>query len=245
MCRITRTRNCRWLIVTNDTEWEPYDETFNEKEQTMTDYDEYKTRSVMTVNSHSTAGETDIHLKVYHGCAAIAAISSTERHLTTTDKMIATAFHCSPAIASKTRKVMTQRGIRSMTDNLCRRFRTKHDALRYNQLGGRHGRFYSDTLFASVKSLFGNNVGQIFANDIGFTYLTPLKSKSEAPNAPREFIQDVGIPSHLHTDEAKELTIGRWKEICNSHGIRQTQTEPHSPFQNRAEINIREVKKLT
>jgi hypothetical protein len=122
--------NCRWLIVTNDTEWEPYDETFNEKEETMTDYDEYKTRSIMAASSNSTATETDISLNEYHGCAAIAAISSTERHLTATDKMIATALNCSPVIASKTRKVTMQRGIRSMTDNLCRRFRTKHDALR-------------------------------------------------------------------------------------------------------------------
>jgi hypothetical protein len=122
-----------------------------------------------------------------------------------------------------------------MTDHLCRRYRTKHDALRYNQLGGRHGRFYSNTLFASKKSLHGNTVAQIFANDIGYMYLTPMKSKSEAPYALNEFIQDIGIPSQLHTDEAKELTIGRWKEICQTHGIKQTQTEPHSPFQNRAE----------
>jgi hypothetical protein len=132
-----------------------------------------------------------------------------------------------------------------MTDHLCRRYRTKHDVLRYNRLGGRHGRFYSDTLYASEKSLHGNTVAQIFANNIGYTYLTPMKSKSEAPYALKEFIQDVGVPSQLHTDEAKELTIGRWKEICQTHGIKQTQTEPHSPFQNRAEINIREVKKLS
>jgi hypothetical protein len=149
--------------------------------------------------------------------------------------MIASTFYCSPNIATKTRQVTTQRGLRSMTDHLCRRYRTKHDALRYNQLGGRHGRFYSNTLFASKKSLHGNTVAQIFANDIGYMYLMPMKSKSEAPYALNEFIQDIGIPSQLHTDEAKELTIGRWKEICQTHGIKQTQTEPHSPFQNRAE----------
>jgi hypothetical protein len=62
---------------------------------------------------------------------------------------------------------MTQKGIRSMTDHLMHRVRTKQAALQYNQLGGRHGRFYSDTMFSSIESLQGNTMGQIFVNDIG------------------------------------------------------------------------------
>jgi hypothetical protein len=59
-----------------------------------------------------------------------------------------------------------------MSDHLTRRYHTKQAALRYNQLGGRHGRFYSDTLFSSVKSVRGNTMGQIFVNDVGYTHLT-------------------------------------------------------------------------
>jgi len=51
-------------------------------------------------------------------------------------------------------------------------------------------------------------MGQIFVNDIGYTFFTPLKLKSEAANALLELIQNVGIPSSIHTDEAKELTEG-------------------------------------
>jgi hypothetical protein len=72
-----------------------------------------------------------------------------------------------------------------------------------------------------------------------------MKLKSEAGFALQEFIQDVRVPSILHTDGAKELTEGKWKEVCRTHGIKQTFTEPHSPFQNRAEVNIRELKKHT
>jgi hypothetical protein len=54
---------------------------------------------------------------------------------------------------------------------------------------------------------------------------------------------DVGIPGTLHTDDAKEQTSGKWREVCKAHGIKQTLTEPYSPFQNRAEVNIHEVKK--
>ena len=86
-------------------------------------------------------------------------------------------------------------------------------------------------------------MGQIFVNDIGYTYLTPMKLKSQAGHALLEFIQDIGIPSALHTDGAKEQTMGKWRDVCMSHGIKQTLTEPYSPFQNRAEINIRELKK--
>jgi hypothetical protein len=88
-------------------------------------------------------------------------------------------------------------------------------------------------------------MGQIFVNNIGYTHFTPMRLKSEAPNALLEFIQNVGIPSQIQTDDAKELVKGRWKEICQTHGIKQTQTEPYSPFQNRAEVNIRELKKQT
>jgi hypothetical protein len=28
-----------------------------------------------------------------------------------------------------------------------------------------------------------------------------------------EFIQDIGIPSSLHTDDAKAQTLGKWKRI--------------------------------
>jgi hypothetical protein len=50
----------------------------------------------------------------------------------------------------------------------------------------------------------------------------------EAGLALLELIQDIGIPSALHTDGAKELTQGRWKAVCEEYGIKQTITEPYS-----------------
>ena len=236
--------NCRWLVVTGDEEWNPYDTSFADNEEGATDaYSQSYYETPPDRNRHATlTEETHIATKIFRCCSSIA---TTGRKLNVTDKTIADTFGCSPETALRTRMVTTQKGIRSMTDHLCRRYRTKHAALRYNQLGGRHGTFYSDTMFSSIKSISGNTMGQIFVNDIGYTYLTPMRLKSEAPNALLEFIQNVGIPSAIHTDEAKELTKGRWKEICQTHGIKQTQTEPYSPFQNRAEVNIRELKKQT
>jgi len=100
-------------------------------------------------------------------------------------------------------------------------------------------------MFSTVKSLQGATAGQIFVNDTGYTYFKPMKSKSEAGNVLLEFIQEVGILHAIHTDNAKELTLGKWRDVCKDHGIRMSQTEPYSPFQNRAKVNIRELKKHT
>jgi len=145
--------------------------------------------------------------------------------------------------AAKTRQVTTQKGIRSFTGHLTCRFCTKQATLRYDQLGGRHGRFYSDTFFSAVKSIRGNTMGQLFVNHVGFYHFVPMKLKGDAGDALLEFIQEVGIPGALHMDDAKELTSGKWVKVRKDHGIKQTLAEPYSPFQNCTEVNIRELKK--
>jgi len=70
-----------------------------------------------------------------------------------------------------------------------------------------------------------------------------MRLKSETPNALKCFIRDVGIPQTIHSDNAKELMQGEWKKICNEFMITTTYTEPHSPWQNRAEGQIRELKR--
>jgi len=57
------------------------------------------------------------------------------------------------------------------------------------------------------------------------------------------FIHEVGIPYELHSDDAKELMEGKFKQICREYGIKTTYSEPHSPWQNRAESGIRELKR--
>jgi hypothetical protein len=88
-------------------------------------------------------------------------------------------------------------------------------------------------------------MAQIFTNDVGFTRIYPMKLKSEAPNALLEFVQDIGIPAQLHSDNAKEFLQGKWKQLLSDFQIKHTSTEPYSPWQNRAESAIKEVKKHT
>jgi transposase InsO family protein len=63
-----------------------------------------------------------------------------------------------------------------------------------------------------------------------------MRAKSEAGFALKELIQDVGIPKEIHTDGAKELTMGTWKQVCRDAGIKTTTTEKNSPWQNRAKV---------
>jgi len=240
--------NCKWLIMTVDNDWDPYDEAFAHHEELASEpYTDFSASplpgdreigGLMTNPTPSADSTTDIY-------RTVSTLSTSGRRLVTMDEAIAKTFYCSPKIATRTRKVTTQKGICSMTDHLCCRFRTKLAALHYNQLGGKHGVFYSDTMFSSVKSLHRYEMGQIFVNNINYTYFVPMKLKSEAGNALVQFIPEVGIPSQIHTDDAKELVKGKWRDVCQSYDIKQTQTEPYKPFQNRAEVGIRELKKTT
>ncbi len=69
-------------------------------------------------------------------------------------------------------------------------------------------------------------MGQLFVNDIGFYHFVSMKSKEDAGDGLLEFIQEVGVPGALHTDDAKELTSGCWEHVRKDHGIKQTLAEP-------------------
>ena len=132
-------------------------------------------------------------------------------------------------------QVTAQKGIRQTTLPIEQRFRTRQAQLRYKQLGGRHGRFYTDTFFSGVPTLNGNSMAQIFTSDLAFTKVYPMKLRSQTHEALSAFIHEVGIPSSIHSDDAKELMMGKFKELCKEFHIPCTYTEPYSPWQNRAE----------
>jgi len=71
-----------------------------------------------------------------------------------------------------------------------------------------------------------------------------MQSKREAPNA---LSDSYGIlPDWLVTDNAREEELlAQWKTtiVCSYHIRQTTTTEPYSPWQNRAEAEIRELKR--
>jgi hypothetical protein len=86
-------------------------------------------------------------------------------------------------------------------------------------------------------------MAQVYTNDVHFTKVVPMKRKAEAPDTLIQFMQDIGIPSHLHSDDAKELIQGRMGDIIRKCWIKATQSEPYLPWQVRAELCNQELKK--
>jgi hypothetical protein len=86
-------------------------------------------------------------------------------------------------------------------------------------------------------------MGQLYINDLSFCKMYPMKQKSNTPDTLNSFIHEVGIPHAIHSDDAPELLHGRFKQICKDYGIQTSYTEPYSPWQNRAEGGIRELKR--
>jgi hypothetical protein len=142
----------------------------------------------------------------------------------------------------------TQDYIRYKSGKLSRRVKTLAHQNRYNQLSGYLGKFCSDTFKSNVVSTRGNKTVQLFCNRGNYVKCYPMKSKGHAHHALDRLLHEVGIPSEMFTDGAKELTLSDWGTTCRKHKIPQATTEPHSPWQNPAELSggiiKRQVRKL-
>lgn len=67
--------------------------------------------------------------------------------------------------------------------------------------------------------------------------------KSEAHEGLALMFQRDGVPPLIAMDGAKEQTMGEFRRKAKEAGARVKQTEPHLPWQNAAELEIRELKK--
>ena len=231
---IDEVENCRHITLTSNEEWSPYSTRFEELEnQTQ---GQSMQISALTVDNMEYSDATAAYLETM----SLMSTQVTKKNLFIPEQELARRWSIGLKDAENTIKVTSQKFIRSALHPIERRFKTKNVALKYNHL---KCRFSSDTFFSNTKSILQNTCAQLFITDFGYAKFTPMRLKSEAPQALKELIQDVGIPSEIHTDGAKELTQGSWKQICQESGIRVTQTEKNSPWQNRTEVEIRELKK--
>jgi hypothetical protein len=121
------------------------------------------------------------------------------------------------------------------------RLKTSQAHLRYPSL---NITIYSDTLFPSLKSIRGYTCAQLFTDGYCFVHIYPLKRKGDAHHALLQFMQDVGIRKGLLTDCAPKEMRGEWGQVVKKYHIKAKVMEPASPWQNRAQAEIREVKKL-
>ena len=96
----------------------------------------------------------------------------------------------------------------------------------------------TDTYFSSTKSIEGFHCAQVFFDMTSkMLYVAGMKTESEFPDVYLDFIRQHGIPSALRRDNAKSEMSQRVRQIHRDLVIADQWTEPHSPWQNPAELN--------
>jgi hypothetical protein len=173
----------------------------------------------------------------------ISALTTKGKQLTVTPEDLARRWGIGKELASRTLKVTTQRGIRNFGPTIEKRYDTKLPHLMYPIMKGT--RFYTDTLFAGTKSIRLNQVAQIWTDGNGYCLFFPLASKAQAPATIKPLMQHLkGIPEVVISDGAREVNSLKWNAEINNYRVHHHVTEPHSQWQNKAEAEIREVKRM-
>lgn len=147
--------------------------------------------------------------------------------------------------AERTLRATTQRGVRMFDGNKVgveRRFPTGDRHLRYRRL--KHP-VYHDTLFSSITSSRLNTCAEVYVTDFSWSRCFPMKSKSDAHYTLDELYHRYGVPDRLISDNAKELTQGEFARKARQAKCSLDTTDNYSPWQNRAESEIRELKRLS
>ena len=168
---------------------------------------------------------------------------ASNRQSSITPEELCRRLHIGLATAKRTLQATTHQCIRS-TGLLTKRFKTDRSQLRYKQLTRGYGTFYTDYLKVSTKSIRGYIGGVIYTNKLGFKKFFPCENEqgSETGRTLKTFVEMVGLPAAMHSDNHRNFSEGLFKRLLRKFGIYATYTEPHSPWQNRAEPAIGEVK---
>jgi hypothetical protein len=205
---------CKHIKLTDEFNWDPHSEDFQDKENNLGDHmrGDYSIpsayRRIMQVSTEIyDCNEAPFFNEV--SLRNVVSTNSSKRNYNTTAEHLAAKWNIGLEVAKKTLQVTTQKGIRHTTYPIEQRFRTRQAQLRYNQLGGRHGRFYTDTFFSSIPTINGNTMAQIYTNDHGYSKVYPMKLRSQAHETLSQLIHEVGIPSAILSDDAPELMEGQ------------------------------------
>jgi len=255
---------CMHIELTSPTPWEPYDEGFEKAEArvvdavvttdgdppAMIDEDrEFGERLIASVRvaaddfeGDGLSGMLDPDLYTVTGDnRRVMEMSSSQVTPTLTKEVLARKWHIGLDKAQKTLHATDHTGLRTVIHPLTRRYQTRQPHMCYPRV---EKQLYSDTLFAKTKSLRMHTCAQVFTNGTAYTKFYPMKSKKEAGERLERLITELGvIPATIITDGAAEETGGDWKETVSKYHIRHKLTEPYSPWQNRTELEIRELKK--
>jgi hypothetical protein len=210
---------CHWIVLTSEKEWTPNSNEFAEREEEWVqisntielpspDRSIYALNSEMTDVKHSDLCQ-QMELKVLVGSVSSKSRLPTEILRNKVAKTLGVGLET----AARTIRSTTQLALRQSIHPTHKRFKTRVAQLQYPRLSRHSGKLHTDTFFLDVPSLSNCKMGQLYANDVDFTKFYPMHCKGEASDTLIAFMQDIGIPSGLHSDNANELTEGKMAEI--------------------------------
>ena len=235
----TEIDTCRRLSLTSEDDWDPT--SYGGFVSSITNK---KHENILPTNTNSSINFIS-SLLFYHNdeYISINAIKSNKQN-TLTPERLSQMWNIGLHTAARTLQASTHKCIRT-TGMLSRRYKTDKSQLRYKQLSKQFGTFYVDYLKIGCKSLRGFIGGTVYTNKLGFKMFFPCADEQGTTTAAtmRTFIEIVGLPPSLHSDGHNNFSEGAFKKLLRRFGIPQTFTEPHSPWQNRAESAIGEIKK--
>jgi hypothetical protein len=172
----------------------------------------------------------------------VFALTANDKRNVLTKEILAQRWGIGLSTAHRTLKRTSQRGIRTFLHPTDRRVNTRKPHLIFPTMRGK--KLYTDTMFAKVRSLRSNTCAQVWTDGLGYSLFYPLKSKSEAPTTVWKMVHDLqGIPEVIVSDGSGEQTGAKWNKEVNLIRCRQHLTEHASPWQNRAEREIGEIKR--
>ncbi len=160
---IRELESCRWMELTAETDWDPHSSDFEENEKRALEMEATVTdptdRSIYAANSLPIM-QYDAPLEALPASlmqvselppraiqsVAILDIRSTQRCGQIIRKELSHKWKIGLDASARTLKATTQLSIRNAIHPIQRRFRMEVAQLRYPRLGGRFGRFSSDTI---------------------------------------------------------------------------------------------------
>ena len=95
---------------------------------------------------------------------------------------------------------------------------------------------FSDTFFASVSSIRGYSMFQLFClRDAKTDFAFLMRKKSQAPSKFADFVRDIGAPNYMINDNAQELSGEEWTKVARHAMVSTYFSEAEHQNQNLAE----------
>ena len=172
----------------------------------------------------------------------VAATSTTIRKTKLDHITLAKRWGIGLETAKRTLLATTQLAIRDLTNRtMTRRLKPTAYQLKHNRL---KCTMYADILIGKCTSLLHNKYATVFSTDFQWTFIDPIKAKSDCHYSLDLLHSEYGIPHTIVPDNAKELTEGDFRRKNKKANSHIKPIEPHTPNQNLCEGSIRELLRI-